>query len=69
MEIYNNEEQQVEAIKRFWKQNGTSILAGIAIGLAGLYGFRAYQDNQLAQIEAQSSQYAKLIEQNQCRRR
>ncbi len=40
MEIYNNEEQQVEAIKRFWKQNGTSILAGIAIGLAGLYGFR-----------------------------
>jgi len=64
MEIYNNEEQQVEAIKRFWKQNGTSILAGIAIGLAGLYGFRAYQDNQLAQIEAQSSQYANLIEQN-----
>lgn len=64
MEIYNNEEQQVEAIKRFWKQNGTSILAGIAIGLAGLYGFRYYQANQLAQIEAQSSQYANLIEQN-----
>ncbi|MCT6698540.1 YfgM family protein [Rheinheimera sp. 4Y26] len=63
MEIYNTEEQQVEAIKRFWKNNGTSILAGIAIGLAGLYGFRYYQAQQLGAIEAQSGQYAALIEQ------
>lgn len=63
MEIYNTEEQQVEAIKRFWKNNGTSILAGIAIGLAGLYGFRYYQAQQLSAIEAQSGQYAALIEQ------
>jgi len=63
MEIYNTEEQQVEAIKRFWKNNGTSILAGIAIGLAGLYGFRYYQTQQLGALEAQSGQYAALIEQ------
>lgn len=63
MEIYNTEEQQVEAIKRFWKNNGTAILAGITIGLAGLYGFRFYQAQQLAALEGQSGQYAALVEQ------
>ncbi len=62
MEIYNTEEQQVEAIKRFWKQNGVSIIAGVVIGLAGLYGFRFYQEQQVATIQAQSSQYGDLIE-------
>ncbi len=62
MEIYNTEEQQVEAIKRFWKQNGLSIIAGVAIGLAGLYGFRYYQAQQVATIQGQSAQYATLIE-------
>jgi len=62
MEIYNTEEQQVEAIKRFWKQNGVSIIAGVVIGLAGLYGFRFYQSQQVEAIEGQSSQYAALIE-------
>jgi len=62
MEIYNTEEQQVEAIKRFWKQNGVSIIAGVVIGLAGLYGFRFYQAQQVAAIEGQSSQYAALVD-------
>lgn len=62
MEIYNTEEQQVEAIKRFWKQNGVSIIAGVVIGLAGLYGFRFYQAQQVATIQGQSSQYGALIE-------
>lgn len=63
MEIYSNEEQQVEAIKRFWQQHGTSIIAGIAIGLAGLYAFRFYQDKQLTTLGTQSSQYTQLVEQ------
>ncbi|MBU1439041.1 MAG: tetratricopeptide repeat protein [Gammaproteobacteria bacterium] len=62
MEIYSTEEQQVEAIKRFWKQNGVSIIAGVVIGLAGLSGFRFYQEKQVATIQGQSSQYASLIE-------
>lgn len=62
MEIYSSEEQQVEAIKRFWKHNGTAIIAGVVLGLAGLYGFRYYQAQQVTQLEAQSAQYAQLIE-------
>ncbi len=62
MEIYNTEEQQVEAIKRFFHEHGLSIAAGIVIGLGGLYGFRYYQAKQLEAQETQSAAYAVLVE-------
>ena len=65
MEIYNSEEQQVEAIKRFWKENGTAIIAGVVLGLGGLYGWRYFQDQQLETTMAASSAYAKLLDQQQ----
>ena len=36
MEVYTTEEQQVEVIKEWWKENGTSVIAGTVIGLVGL---------------------------------
>ena len=62
MEIYNTEEQQVEAIKRFFREHGLSMAAGILIGLGGLYGFREYQAAQLEAQEAQSAAYAALVD-------
>ena len=62
MEIYNSEEQQVEAIKRFWKENGTAIIAGVVLGLGGWYGWRYFQDQQLNSIMTASSAYSKLLE-------
>lgn len=47
MSVYQTEEEQVEALKRWWKENGTSIIAGIVIGLGGVFGWQAwggYQD-------------------------
>lgn len=47
MSVYQTEEEQVEALKRWWKENGTSIVAGIVIGLGGVFGWQAwgsYQD-------------------------
>jgi len=63
MEIYSTEEQQVEAIKRFIKENGLSILAGLVLGFGGLYGWRYYQSSQLEQAMNQSQAYSKLAEQ------
>ncbi len=65
MEIYSNDEQQVEALQRFLKENGLAIAAGLLIGFAGLYGFRYYQQNQLEQLEAQSAAYSQLLEESQ----
>lgn len=63
MEIYSSEEQQVEAIKRFWNEYGKAILGGVVIGLAALYGWRYYQAEQRASAEALSGSYAQLIQQ------
>ena len=38
MEIYSTEEQQVEAIKSFWKENGSQIIVGAVLGLGGFSG-------------------------------
>lgn len=63
MEIYTSEEQQVEAIKRFWNQYGKAILGGVVIGLTSLYGWRYYQAEQRASAEALSNNYAQLVQQ------
>lgn len=61
MESFSTEEQQVEAIKRFWKENGTAIILGAVIGLGGLWGWRYYTETQIAQREQASTQYEQLV--------
>lgn len=63
MEIYSTEEQQVEALKRFWNEYGKAILGGVVLGLAALYGWRFYQAEQRASAEALSSSYSQLLQQ------
>lgn len=57
MEVYTTEEQQVEVIKSWWKENGTSVLAGTVIGLVGLFGWRYYNEMQQNNQEAASQAY------------
>jgi len=64
VEIYQTEEQQVDAIKNYWQQNGNTIIAGIALGFAGFIGFNLYQDNQLEQELSISDSYQVLVEQS-----
>lgn len=46
MSAYQTEEEQVEALKRWWKENGTSIIAGAVIGLGGIFGWQAWGNYQ-----------------------
>lgn len=57
MEIYSTEEQQVDAIKQFWKDYGSSIVIGAVVGLGGLYGWNYYSDYQVAQSQAASEAF------------
>lgn len=63
MEIYSSEEQQVEAIKRFWHEYGKAIVGGVVIGLVSLYGWRYYQAEQRASAEGVSTAYSQLLQQ------
>ncbi|GAA6184396.1 MULTISPECIES: YfgM family protein [Alteromonadaceae] len=60
MEEFATEEQQVEAIKRFWRENGLAIAVGVILGVGGLYGWRYYNDTQIAEKEAASRSYEQL---------
>ncbi|EGM71354.1 tetratricopeptide repeat protein [Shewanella sp. HN-41] len=60
MEIYSTEEQQVDAIKQFWKDYGTSILIGAVVGLGGLYSWNYYSDMKVAQAEEASQAFQAL---------
>jgi len=62
VEIYQTEEQQVEAIKGYWEENGNMIIAGIVLGFAGFIGFNYYKDSKLADELAISNSYQTLIE-------
>ncbi|MEW9798913.1 YfgM family protein [Alteromonas sp. CYL-A6] len=62
MEQFATEEQQVEAIKKFWKEHGMAIVVGALLGLGGLYGWRYYSDAQLAEREAASVNYQTAVE-------
>ncbi|MBY6017443.1 YfgM family protein [Ferrimonas balearica] len=63
MEIYSTEEQQVEAIKKFWKEYGVSIVGGAVLGLGGLFGWNTYQDHLVGKAEQASAAYGRVIEQ------
>jgi predicted negative regulator of RcsB-dependent stress response len=56
---YATEEEQVEALKRWWKENGTSIIAGAALGILALVGWRGWTWHQ----ETQSVEASRLFEQ------
>lgn len=42
METHTTEEQQIAALKSWWKENGSSIVTGIVLGLAVLFGAKAW---------------------------
>lgn len=62
MEVYQTEEQQVEAIKSFWKENGNAILAGLAVGFAGFIGFNYYKEHKLTTEITASDTYQAIID-------
>ncbi|MCF6281997.1 MAG: tetratricopeptide repeat protein [Candidatus Polarisedimenticolaceae bacterium] len=45
MSVYETEEEQVESIKRWWKENGTSVIAGLVIGLGGVFGWQTWNQH------------------------
>lgn len=62
MEVYRTEEEQVEALKDWWKENGRSVIIGAVVALAAAFGWRYWQDSTHAQAEAASTQYQMLLQ-------
>ena len=61
IEGYETEEQQVEAIKSWWKANGNTLIIGAVVGLAGLWGWRYYNESVISVQEATSQAYTDML--------
>ncbi len=46
MQDFETEEQQIEALKKWWQENGTSLIVGLGLGVAVLFGGRYYIESQ-----------------------
>lgn len=57
-----SDDEKAEALKRWWSDNGKSIIGGIVIGLALVFGWRGWLDYQQQQAAVASSEYDSLVE-------
>lgn len=55
------EEEQVQAIKDWWKKNGSSLLLGIGAALTIVFGWQAWQNQQMQQRTEAANQFANLL--------
>ena len=62
MNEYETEEQQLEALKKWWKENATSLILGLAIGVSGLFGWRYYLDQNHMHAVMASDMYMQLVQ-------
>ena len=61
MAIYETEEEQLEALKRWWKENGTSTVVGVALGIAIIIGWNYWQEHKREQANQASALYDQLL--------
>ena len=55
-----SDEEKAEALKAWWRSNGTSVVAGIALTIGGMFGWNYYQENKLTSAEGASKIYSQL---------
>ena len=55
------EEQEINQLKDWWKENSKTIIVAFILGVGGMFGWRYWQAYQAEQIAQASSQYDALI--------
>ncbi|MEJ2344279.1 MAG: tetratricopeptide repeat protein [Gammaproteobacteria bacterium] len=61
MDVYATDDEKVEQLKKWWKENGRSLVIGVVIGLAVLIGWRTWSHYRTGQAEQASDTYAALM--------
>ena len=60
MDVNLSEEEQVEELKKWWKENGKSVIAGIVLGLGGVFGWQYWTQHERGIAERASFQFEQL---------
>jgi predicted negative regulator of RcsB-dependent stress response len=60
-EGYQTEDEQVEALKKWWRENGKSTLVSIVMALVAVFGWQGWQKQQQQSVDAASAIYQNLL--------
>lgn len=60
-DIQDAEREQVEAIKKWWGENGRVVTIGIILGLGGVFGWKAWEARVVSNEEQASVLYEQLV--------
>lgn len=60
--MYDTEQEQIEAIKRWWATYGNGVIGGILVALIAYFGWLYYSNSVEAKQEAASGMYITLME-------
>ncbi len=60
--VYDTDEEQIEALKRWWDENGTSLIIGVILVLAVVFGSRYWQSSQDSMAGLASDIYSQMAD-------
>ncbi len=52
------DQEKAEDLKKWWKENGTSVMLGVALAIGSVLGWQQWQAHKLAETEEASSLFA-----------
>ncbi len=55
-----SDDEKAEELKAWWKENGTSVIAGVALTIGGMFGYQQWQQYKLDQSEGASRLFSKV---------
>ena len=61
MADHMQDEADLEALKRWWDENGKGLVGAVAVAGLGTLGWQQYQDYSTSQVEAASDLYASML--------
>lgn len=61
MDLYASDEEKGEQLKQWWRANGRSLIFGLVIGLALVFGWQAWERYRAEQAAQASALYSQLL--------
>ncbi|HPE61840.1 MAG: tetratricopeptide repeat protein [Thiothrix sp.] len=58
-EHLKTDEEKAEELRAWWRENGISVVAGVGLAIAGLFGWQYWQEHQIKSAESASLLYSK----------
>jgi predicted negative regulator of RcsB-dependent stress response len=65
---YASEQEQIDQLKSWWKENGKSLILGLVLGVGGLAGYRYWDASETARAENASVTYEQFLQMAQAQR-